>query len=276
VNRRLILLTTALACGLALLSHQGLFAQEEVNEERLIQALSDSSFKVRLQAAILVGKHRVVRAGPLLKKSLLDENDTVKAAAALSLGKIGNPSDRTDVVTLLSHPNALVSNAAEKALILFDEASGRPVYLVVCEPPVSQKEMAPSLMKRLVDKLQTDLASRSTLVLGAGEEKALPPPKLDLHLKKRSLTGILLRPKVTFSRSKSAGGVILSCEVSLMTATLVQKRMEFSGTGEASAEVENAAVSGPELEEIQTALLDASVQAASEQVIRYLDRRTGP
>jgi hypothetical protein len=57
----------------------------------LIQVLgSDDSYKVRVQAALVLGKLKDKRAVPSLVKALVDENPTVRAVAAQALGAIGD------------------------------------------------------------------------------------------------------------------------------------------------------------------------------------------
>jgi hypothetical protein len=54
--------------------------------------LQDPSYKVRVQAALVLGKLNDRRAVPALTQALHDENETVRGVAATSLGKLGDKS----------------------------------------------------------------------------------------------------------------------------------------------------------------------------------------
>jgi hypothetical protein len=201
----------------------------------------------------------------------------VRAASALSLGKLGDDTVRPDLVALLAGGSQLVSDAAEKALILLDEARGKPRYLIVIEAATLAEGVTSALAPRVPEKVAARIRTRSDLLLTAGEEKTLKPDLLDAHLKKRSLTGILLQPRILKLEAKTKGGdTVVTCKISVLTATLIKKRMEFAGNGEASAEVEGTSLSSSDRGEIDSTILEASANAATDQVIDYLGRRTGP
>ena len=54
--------------------------------------MQDPSYKVRVQAALVLGKLDDKRAVPALIQALQDENETVRGVAATSLGRIGDKS----------------------------------------------------------------------------------------------------------------------------------------------------------------------------------------
>ncbi|MGZ3426598.1 MAG: HEAT repeat domain-containing protein, partial [Polyangia bacterium] len=54
--------------------------------------MQDASYKVRVQAALVLGKLNDRRAVPALIQALHDENETVRGVAATSLGRIGDKS----------------------------------------------------------------------------------------------------------------------------------------------------------------------------------------
>jgi hypothetical protein len=270
-------------CLLLALLVPGLFpgsvalAQEGASEARLVQALADPSFKVRLQAAILIGKRKLTTAAEPLRKSLTDEHETVRAAAALSLGKLGDQASRSGLVAMLGQDNQLVPEAAEKALIMLDQARGKPRYLLSIDPPTAAAGVPTALAPRVRELLLSKLRPRPELELSSGEEKVLQGDRLDEHLKKRELAGILLQPRLAKLQAKRKGNTTtVSCTINVMVTTLVRKRMEFSGAGEADAEVEGPEPSGSDREEIDKALLEAATGAAGDQVLSFLDRRTGP
>src|SRR5438876_769303 len=79
--------------------------------------MQDPSYKVRVQAALVLGKLSDRRAVPALVQALHDENETVRGAAASSLGRLG---DRGAAGALMasstSDASEFVRGQARKAL----------------------------------------------------------------------------------------------------------------------------------------------------------------
>jgi hypothetical protein len=250
-------------------------AAAQGSSARLIQALRDPSFKVRLQAAIIIGKRKLVHATPALRDALDDDHDAVRAAAAISLGKLGDQNARARVVRLLRHDNVLVARAAEKSLILLDQAKdGTAKYLVAIDKPKAPKQVNRSHLVRLTEVLKNKIAQNPQVIISAGEERVLKKSKLKTHLRKRKLTGILIQPKLSRLRAKEKhGNTVVDGKVSVMVVTLVKKRMEFSAAGEADAWIEDANIAKSDQKELETAVIQACAEAAAEQVYDYLLQR---
>lgn len=250
-------------------------AAAQVSVDRLVQALEDPSFKVRLQAAIIIGKRKLTRAAPALRDALDDDHDAVKAAAAVSLGRMGDQEARVRVVRLLRYDNDLVARAAEKSLVLLDRAKGSGVkYLVAIDKPRAPKNTNRSHLGRVVKALRDKIEQNPTVISSAGEEKFLKGSRLKAHLKKRKLVGILVQPKIAKLGAKEKHGTtVVDGKVSVMVVTLVKKRMEFSAGGEADAWVEDTNITESDKEELETAVIQACSEAAAEQLYDYLLRR---
>lgn len=242
-------------------------------DERLIAALTDPSFKVRVQAAILIGKKQLVTAGPALRRALQDEHDSVQAAAALALGKLGHQAARPDLCTLLGNPNTLVSQSAEKSLVLLDQARG-PIKALINTSAASQSPgVSPTLARRLDRVLRDKLNKQPMLVLSAGEDTVLTRDKLAEHLKMRKLKGYLLQPRISnLSSSVHGRKTLFVCKVSIIVASLEQMRMEFSVLGEASAEMTDPTVD--ERDDLTNTLLDAAAGEALDQIIENIVRQS--
>ena len=242
--------------------------------KRLERALKSSSFKVRLQAAILIGNKHITNAAGLLRRALDDEHDVVKAAAALSLGKLGDDESRGRLAALLAHENKLVAKSAEKSLMLLDRHHKNAVYLVAIGRPKLPKGIARSRGVRLIRVFKSKLEHVDGIILSAGEEKALSGDELTKHLRRRKLTGMLLMPQLTSIKEKvENGNTSVTCKISVMVATLVRKRMEFNSGGEANAWIEEDPISDSDRADLQNTVLKSAAEAAVGQVIKYLARR---
>jgi len=250
-------------------------AAAQGSSDRLVQALGNPSFKVRLQAAILIGKRKLFHAAPALRDALDDNHDAVRAAAAVSLGKMGDQDARKSVVRLLRHDNDLVARAAEKSLVLLDKAKGGAAkYLVAIDKPKAPKTASRSHLVRLTKAMKDKIEQNPQVIFSAGEETVLKKSKLKNHLKKRKLTGILIQPKLSRLRAtEKHGNTVVDGKVSVMVVTLVKRRMEFSAGGEADAWIEDTNITESDREELETAVIQACAEAAAEQVYDYLLKR---
>jgi hypothetical protein len=121
----LALLGTTLA--LAAVSVAPARAAREVKIEDVEESLArDSSFKVRVEAALILGRLHQVRSVPALVGALRDPEPGVRAAAAESLGAIGSPLPRDALVTALGDPESVVRRAARSALRRLGSDEGAP------------------------------------------------------------------------------------------------------------------------------------------------------
>jgi hypothetical protein len=260
---------------LCFLLHPAPPAAAQGSVDRLVQGLEDPSFKVRLQAAIIIGKRKLTRAAPALRDALDDDHDAVRAAAAVSLGRMGDQEARVRVVRLLRHDNDLVARAAEKSLMLLDKAKNSGAkYLVAIDKPKAPKKVNRSHLDRVIKALKDKIEQNPKVICSAGEEKVLKGSRLKTHLKRRKLVGILVQPKLARLRAKEKHGTtVVDGKVSVMVVTLVRKRMEFSAGGEADAWVEDTNITESDKEELETAVIQACSEAAAEQLYDYLLRR---
>ena len=250
------------------------FAADGAYAKRLIRAMSDPSFKVRLQAAILAGKKGIVEAVGPLRRLLDDRRHVVRAAAAYSLAKLGRQDARADIVRLMGQGDVLLMKAAEKALVLLDRKLGGPVYFVALEPVGPKSPSARRVMDLLMGMVARGFRANRAIVLSAGEHRVLSAERLGRHLSRRRLHGMLVRVKLSdFELGPREGNTVVEGNVELLVMTLVKKRLEFSAGGEANAWLEGEDVSEPEKKELVRAVLHGAAQAAVEQVLQHLANR---
>jgi hypothetical protein len=247
----------------------------QMSADKMIQLLHHKSYKIRLKAAIQIGKSRMRRGAYALKAALEDDHVIVRAAAALSLGQLGDQKARPRLVKMLGSPKALVGKAAEKALVLLDQNRGRPRYLLW----IAGVNLGPSVAERAGVHSQRAIEKRlkkaSLLVMNAGEDSILNKKKLRTHLLRRRLTAKLLRPRVSeLSAKKRNSETLFVCKVSIMIVDFLTNRMEFTGTGKASAEVGETGLDREDIIHIKNQVLDAATQAALDEIVSKLARGT--
>lgn len=96
--------------------------------------LIDPSFKVRVQAALLLGKLGDTTGTDALIKALNDENKAVRAMAAQSLGKLGGPAAKGALRALLQREqDSFVTTQAKLALSSLEdqENKDRKIFVTI-------------------------------------------------------------------------------------------------------------------------------------------------
>ncbi len=251
---------------------------DRAQQDRIIRALSDASFKVRLEAAILVGKHRVERAAPTLLTTLSDPHETVRAAAAVSLARLGNQEHRKNLIALLKDPKKMVAQAAEQALILLDQDRGEPrIFLVVDQLAPSSAKTTAELGSWVIDKVREYLKANLSVLVSAGEEKLLSKAELAQHLKRRKLSGFNIQTKIAkLTHQKRSRSTQTHCELNALVFTLTGNRVEFVASGEADAEIDRTSMSSAEREALEQAVLDAAAKASADKAVEFLKDRAEP
>jgi hypothetical protein len=112
-----LLVKTLAVVALFAVSETAARAGHEVKIEDVEESLSrESSFKVRVEAALILGRLHQVRSVPALVGALRDPEPGVRAAAAESLGEIGSILPREALVSSLTDPEPAVRRAARTAL----------------------------------------------------------------------------------------------------------------------------------------------------------------
>ena len=126
--------------------------------------LHDSSYKVRLQAAIALGKRTTPEAREVLARALDDPKAAVRAVAAISLGKVGGPAQRRALEDAARDPEPLVAAAARRALAqLGERLSSRPEPSAgggfEASGPGLASTRHPSALDRLQDRLNPEFTT---------------------------------------------------------------------------------------------------------------------
>jgi hypothetical protein len=180
--------------------------------------LDDSSYKVRLQAALLLGKVGDRAAGPALIKALGDDNRLVRGMAAQALGRVGAGEGAGPLKGLLEHErDGFVRREAEKALASLgpgtDGARGKAkIFLTFGSFGGGTRLADPTLLDALRAALQRELAKLSaiTFAMDRGEEKSFG---------KSGRLGFLIDGTVSRLDDGVVGGAVeINCDVKVMVA----------------------------------------------------------
>ncbi|MDX2022167.1 MAG: HEAT repeat domain-containing protein [Deltaproteobacteria bacterium] len=180
--------------------------------------LEDSSYKVRVQAALVLGKLGDRNAVAALAKALSDENNTVRAVAAQALGRIGAPEAADHLKRALGREkDKFVRSQLERSLAGLgrEGGEGNPkahLYLEMGPFSGGSKSATSGVLEVLRTALQQKLGSLKGVTFSLSpEEKA--------SFVKNGRMGFLIDGNVTqLDESMVGGAVEVNCDVKVMVA----------------------------------------------------------
>jgi len=223
---------------------------------------SDPSWRVRLQAAVVLGKLRDTQSIPSLLRALADENETVRGLSAQVLGEIG---DATLIAALerahRSDSSAFVRNRAGEALKKLrpdpaeqhGSSAGRALHVEV--GGIGAKAHAsPELTVRLREYIIRELSRTPGLTLEG-----------------KPLSGFLIDSSITnVSRRLTDQWVEITCEVSFVVGRLPSRAMVMMTSGGATVQAPRRGLRPESEKALQFDALEGAVQGAHENLLAFL------
>lgn len=240
--------------------------------DELCKALGeDGNYKVRVQAALVLGKLSDPGAVPCLMKALGDSNKTVRGMVAQALGQLGDASAVDPLRKLLSgESDPFVKSQAERALAALSGAGGAgkraKIYLAFGPFTGGTKSAGPDAAKIVADALARELGKLPavTLSLTPGDQHSFP---------KTGLLGFYIDGNITRLEDViTAGASETNCDVKVMVARWPTKSI-ISWTN-AGASLQSG--SRPrDKESARRDCLEASAGQLSEELGRFLKAQGG-
>jgi HEAT repeat protein len=224
---------------------------------------SDPSWRVRLQAAVVLGKLRDRRSVPSLLRALGDENETVRGLSAQVLGELGDAS----IVAALeraqrSDGSQFVRNRAKDALAkLQPDATaarggghGGALHVEVGGIGVKARQATPEMMQRLREYIIRELSRTPGLTLEG-----------------KPLSGFLIDSSITnVSRRLTDQWVEITCEVSFVVGRLPSKAMVMMTSGGATVQAPRMGLRPENEKALQLDALEGAVQGAHQNLLAFL------
>jgi hypothetical protein len=186
--------------------------------------LEDSSYKVRLQAALLLGRLGDRGGAEALIKALGDDHKMVRGMAAQSLGKLGVPEAAAPLKALLGREkDSFVRTQAQKALAALGTASApagaaqaknarAKVYLTFGSFSGGTRLADAALLEMLRTVLRRELGKLATVTF------TLEPDEERTFARSGRL-GFLIDGNVTrLEDARTGGSVEVNCDVKVMVA----------------------------------------------------------
>lgn len=268
------LLCTLLVAGLVATSAR--FARGAPHIEDVEDALAhDRSYKVRVEAALVLGRLHQPRSIPALIGALRDANPAVRASAARSLGHIGSPIARDALAKALADPAPHVRRSAREALQLLGGD-------VDAQTPPAPVPGAPAIRPRTGKKLSFEVKTMGDQSKHAGE--ALRSHMRDFMLAQLRPYGDVspAQDQGTYavdgvikdlSTSTRNGDVEVNCAVQLVLSRQPGGGVFLLTSGEATVQRPKRQFrpqqkSGMELEALENAL-----RSASEDLLNQISRQ---
>lgn len=231
--------------------------------------LQDPSYKVRVQAALVLGKLADPRAVPALIQALKDPDESVRGVAATSLGKVGDKSATSALTALLRDPSDFVKNQAKASIDKL--AAAGPTTAPVATPSSSARFFiavgfaqgkSPEGLKLVRDSLQRELRKLPGVTLDVAGSDA--PTTTVLSQKK--LDGYIIDGSIQRLAVSQAGGqATIDCDVKAYVATYPQKAIKVMTSAGASLQT---GLSG--VESGKRDCLAAASEALREDVGKFL------
>jgi HEAT repeats len=178
--------------------------------------LEDANYKVRVQAALVLGRLADSAAVPSLVKALTDANKTVRAIAAQALGQLGDQGALDSLRELLKRESdPFVRSQTEKALASLaggGAAKKAKIYLNFGPFTGGVKSAGPDAARVIHDALSRELAKLAvvTVSLSPADQKNFPHS---------GMLGFYIDGNITrLDDIAAGGGSETSCDVKVMVA----------------------------------------------------------
>jgi hypothetical protein len=247
-------------------------AQDRVT--RLIQILqSDPSYKVRMQAAITLGRLKEKRAVPALIRALGDEHETVRGVTCAALAEVGDERAIPELKKRAKgDSNAFVRTQAEKAVARLEGGGGGGAgpppgsrfYLTIGKMANKSEKGGTTASKVLGDALLKEFSKVTGVATSWGSGK---PSAGDLA--KRKIKGFVLDGSILSLTAKKSGGTVeISCNIKVSMATFPGNSMKAFYTGGASTEVSASSYRPGAEDSLFKDVLEGAAQGAREDIVR--------
>jgi HEAT repeats len=236
----------------------------------------DRSYKVRVDAALVLGRLRQTRSIPALIGALKDPHPAVRASAAAALGRIGSPIAHDAVARAAQDPSPMVRRMAHSALKRLGGGQAAAPPPVEPTPP----PRAPAIRPRPGRKLTFEVKPMGDASKRAGP--ALRSHMRDVVLDQlrpfgdvaaREHEGMFAIDGVIkdLSTATRQGDVEVSCAVQLVLSRQPGGGVFLLTSGEATVQKPRRQFRSHLRANMEVEALETAVRAASEDLVRQLE-----
>ena len=234
----------------------------------------DRSYKVRVDAALILGRLHETRSIPALIGALKDPNPTVRASAAQSLGRIGSPIAKDAVARALVDPAPVVRHMAKEAM--------KELGAGDAETPPAPTPGAPAIRPRAGKKLSFEIKPMGDRSKHADE--ALRGHMRDFMLAQLRPFGDVEPPAhqgmyavdgviKDLSTSTRNGDVEVSCAVQLVLSRQPDGGVFLLTSGEATVQRPRRQWKPQQKSSMELEALENALRSASEDLLNQISRQ---
>jgi hypothetical protein len=228
--------------------------------DELSGAMSDPSWRVRLQAVVVMAKLGDARATPVLVRALGDNNETVRGVAAQALGELGGPTATAALHRAKQDASEFVRDKVTAALEKLQSSgktasgSGGALHVEIGGIGAKAHNVPPELKAALRRLIEAQLARTPGLTLEG-----------------KPLSGFLIDSAITaLSRKTVENYVEISCEVSMIVGRLPSKAMVMMTSGGATVQVSRGDIRPAQEASLERDALEGAVRGAHENLLSFL------
>lgn len=232
----------------------------------------ERSYKVRVNAALVLGRLRQTRSVPALIGALKDPHPAVRGSAAQSLGRIGSPIARDALVKVAGDPSPLVRRQAAAAL---KALGGAPPPAQIAVAPT-----APAIRPRAMRKLSFEVKPmgdrshhasaalrshmRDFLLAQLRPFGDVSPPE---HQGSYAIDGVIKE----LGTGTRGGDVEVTCAVQLVVSRQPGGGVFLLTSGEATVQKPRRQWKPHHRATAELEALENAVRAASDDLVRHLE-----
>ena len=235
--------------------------------DRLVRILrTDRSFKVRLQAAIGLGKLKAKRAVAPLTQMLRDRSDAMRGVAAAALGQIG---DRTALsalrVALRKERKAFAKKQIRQAIEALRASAKKPRFFIGLGKITNNANLGDRSIADALGRALTRHFSRLPGVVTRWRGSAHPSARL---LRRAGIRGFVLDAAVLqLSKQPRGGNVELSCAIRVSLATYPGNSMKAFYSGGAAMMVGRSELRADTESSLFSELVAGAAEGAKQQIV---------
>jgi len=267
---RRALAVSALAWGLAFVSPLRAEGRRNDRVDELVRVLlRDGSYKVRLQAAVVLGKIHDRRAVPGLVQALGDSNFNVRGMAAEALGEIGDESARVALVRASHDGNSFVRTQAQAALRVLDAVP--PAGSISSRNSVTGEKifLAVGRMGDRTGRASSELRDRMRQFVLA---QLSGTPYVSLHGPAAHARGFIVDGAIRELLLRTQRDYIeASCEVELVISTYPSHSIVMMTTGGATVQTPRLRYRAREDGSMERDALENAVRGAHQNLLQFLE-----
>jgi hypothetical protein len=259
-----LLMSIAVAALVAIGSVPVSTAQDDVAAFRDLATGGD--FRLRVAAALALGRSRHPGARPALEKALSDPHPAVRAAASAALGQLGDPASAVALRQALAREStASVKAQFESTLRKLAGAGssgsvGRPKFLVA----LGRIDIRSGVGATGITSANLKATTRSKMAQVPGVEMLADGADAGVASKSRGLPTFTLDGSLTkLAKGQNSSGVSYSARVEFLIRKMPEQAIKGTMSGAAQAEADPREIRGQrELDQLQSDAVSAAVESA--------------